>query len=180
MGKCANISPYMRKPLVIYVFATAPFWISLYMRKIWFSFFTSVKHLIFLSLRFSSSSSLRHFVPHYLPVPTSPPPSPLLSGSPRHPSLVIIWKGLGHQMNIILKVKLVLSFHAQKVCTFLGRLLKVKYKFWKHLNIVPYVALKFLCSFSYLSLVNFRLCFSAIGQFLRWLYHSYLPEQFLG
>ncbi len=35
---CANISPYMRRPLVIYDFATAPFWISLYMRKIWFSF----------------------------------------------------------------------------------------------------------------------------------------------
>ncbi len=38
MGKCANISPYMRRPLVINDFATAPLWISLYMRKIWFSF----------------------------------------------------------------------------------------------------------------------------------------------
>ncbi len=28
----------MRRPLVICDFATAPFWISLYMRKIWFSF----------------------------------------------------------------------------------------------------------------------------------------------
>jgi hypothetical protein len=28
----------MRRPLVIYDFATAPFWISLYMRKILFSF----------------------------------------------------------------------------------------------------------------------------------------------
>ncbi len=28
----------MSTPLVIYDFATAPFWISLYMRKIWFSF----------------------------------------------------------------------------------------------------------------------------------------------
>ncbi len=28
----------MRRPLVIYDFATAPFWISLYLRKIWFSF----------------------------------------------------------------------------------------------------------------------------------------------
>ena len=36
MKKCANISPYMRRPLVIYDFATAPLWISLYMRKIWF------------------------------------------------------------------------------------------------------------------------------------------------
>ncbi len=36
--KCENMSPYMRRPLVIYDFATAPLWISLYMRKIWFSF----------------------------------------------------------------------------------------------------------------------------------------------
>jgi hypothetical protein len=28
MRKCANISPYMRRSLVIYNFATAPFWIS--------------------------------------------------------------------------------------------------------------------------------------------------------
>ncbi len=33
-----NISPYMRRPLVIYGFKTSPFWISWYMRKIWFSF----------------------------------------------------------------------------------------------------------------------------------------------
>ncbi len=32
----------MRRPLVIYDVATAPFWIFLYMRKISFSFFTSV------------------------------------------------------------------------------------------------------------------------------------------
>ncbi len=30
---------YIRKPLVIYDFANSPFWISLYMRKIVFSFF---------------------------------------------------------------------------------------------------------------------------------------------
>ncbi len=30
MRKCATISPYMRRPSVIYDFATAPFWISLY------------------------------------------------------------------------------------------------------------------------------------------------------
>ncbi len=35
MRKCGNISLYMRRPLVIYDFATAPLWISLYMRKIW-------------------------------------------------------------------------------------------------------------------------------------------------
>ncbi len=39
MRKCGNISLYMRRPLVIYDFATAPFWISSYMRKIWFSFY---------------------------------------------------------------------------------------------------------------------------------------------
>ncbi len=34
MRKCTN----MRRPLVTYDFATAPFWISLHMRKILFSF----------------------------------------------------------------------------------------------------------------------------------------------
>ncbi len=41
MGKYFRIlfiSSYIRKPLLIYDFATAPLWISLYMRKIWFSF----------------------------------------------------------------------------------------------------------------------------------------------
>jgi hypothetical protein len=38
MRKCANIQPYKRRPLDIYDFATAPIWISLYMRKILFSF----------------------------------------------------------------------------------------------------------------------------------------------
>jgi hypothetical protein len=32
--KKIKFSPYMRRPLVIYDFSTAPFWISLYMRKI--------------------------------------------------------------------------------------------------------------------------------------------------
>ncbi len=39
MGKYLRISCYIRKPFLIYDFATAPLWISLYMRKIWFSFF---------------------------------------------------------------------------------------------------------------------------------------------
>jgi hypothetical protein len=43
MRKCANISLYMRRPLVIYDFATAPLWLSLYMRKIWFSFLSVQK-----------------------------------------------------------------------------------------------------------------------------------------
>ncbi len=38
MIKCLNISPYMKRPLFIYDFATARFWISFYMRKIWFLF----------------------------------------------------------------------------------------------------------------------------------------------
>ncbi len=36
MKKCASIYPCMRRPLVIHDFATDPFWISLYLRKIWF------------------------------------------------------------------------------------------------------------------------------------------------
>ncbi len=36
MGAVAN--SYMRRPLVIYDFATAPFWIFLYMKKKFFSF----------------------------------------------------------------------------------------------------------------------------------------------
>ncbi len=35
MGKYLPISSYIRKPFLIYNFATAPLWISLYMRKIW-------------------------------------------------------------------------------------------------------------------------------------------------
>ncbi len=38
MGKYLRISSYIRKPFLMYDFATAPFIISLYMRKIWFSF----------------------------------------------------------------------------------------------------------------------------------------------
>ncbi len=39
IGKYFRISSYIRKPFLIYDFATAPLWISLYMRKIWFSFY---------------------------------------------------------------------------------------------------------------------------------------------
>ncbi len=45
MRKCGNISPYMRRSLVIYNFTTAPFWIFSFMRKIWFSFL-SVQRII--------------------------------------------------------------------------------------------------------------------------------------
>ncbi len=37
-GKYLRISSYIRKLFLIYDFATSPLWISLYMRKIWFSF----------------------------------------------------------------------------------------------------------------------------------------------
>ncbi len=38
IGKYLPISSYIRKPFLIYDFATAPLWISLYIRKIWFYF----------------------------------------------------------------------------------------------------------------------------------------------
>ncbi len=43
MRKCANIQPYKRRPLVKYDFATTPFRISLYIRKIQFSFLSVQK-----------------------------------------------------------------------------------------------------------------------------------------
>jgi hypothetical protein len=48
MGKCANIYSYMKRPLVIYDFVTAPFWISLY--SIWgaFDFLLSVQSVLVL------------------------------------------------------------------------------------------------------------------------------------
>ncbi len=42
MGKYLRISSYIRKPFLIYDFATTPLWISLYVRKIFFFFFISV------------------------------------------------------------------------------------------------------------------------------------------
>ncbi len=42
MEKYLRISSYIRKPFLIYDFATAPLWISLYVRKIFFPFFISV------------------------------------------------------------------------------------------------------------------------------------------
>ncbi len=42
MGKYLRISSYIRKPFLIYDFATAPFWISLYMTKILYSFYQCV------------------------------------------------------------------------------------------------------------------------------------------
>ncbi len=42
MTKYLRISSYIRKPFLIYGFATAPIWISLYMRKIHFLFYKCV------------------------------------------------------------------------------------------------------------------------------------------
>jgi hypothetical protein len=39
MGKNLRLYSYIRKPFLIYDFSTAPLWISLYIRKIWFSFY---------------------------------------------------------------------------------------------------------------------------------------------
>jgi hypothetical protein len=47
-------SPYMRRPLVIYDFGTAPFWISLFMRKILF-YFSSVQAKKNFPLNFEES-----------------------------------------------------------------------------------------------------------------------------
>ncbi len=60
MGKYLRISSYIRKPFLIYDFATAPLWISLYMRKIWFSLSVYQGSIVtkFLNLR-------REFDVHY-------------------------------------------------------------------------------------------------------------------
>jgi hypothetical protein len=46
MRKCANIYSQKRRPLVIYDFATSPFWISLYIRKILFYFLSVWKGIL--------------------------------------------------------------------------------------------------------------------------------------
>ncbi len=48
MGKCFRISSNIRKPFLIYDFATAPLWISLYMRKVFILFFISVYSYLLL------------------------------------------------------------------------------------------------------------------------------------
>jgi hypothetical protein len=45
MGKYLRISSYIRKPFLIYDFATAPLWISLYMRKLLSSFLLVCAHI---------------------------------------------------------------------------------------------------------------------------------------
>ncbi len=46
--KYLRITSYIRKPFLVYDFATAPLWISLFMRKIWLNFFTSAAKKTFL------------------------------------------------------------------------------------------------------------------------------------
>ncbi len=79
MRKCANFSPYMRRTLVIYDFATAPFWIFLYKRNILFSFLSVyVHHLSFPSalladsfLPFLAFSKFLSCYSFFTPPPTS-------------------------------------------------------------------------------------------------------------
>ncbi len=68
MRKCANNSPYMRRPLVIYDFATAPLWISLFMKKIWFpllSVYTLQKHNTENSKQIFPEKELRGLSPKF-------------------------------------------------------------------------------------------------------------------
>ncbi len=51
MGKYLRVSSYIRKPFLIYDFATAPLWISLNMMKIWFYFLS-----VYTCLSFALSS----------------------------------------------------------------------------------------------------------------------------
>ena len=74
MRKCANISPYMRRLLVIYDFATALLRIYLYMMKIWFSFLSVylIIEIVFAAIvlllhKKSFFSSLRGGTGHLLP-----------------------------------------------------------------------------------------------------------------
>ncbi len=69
MRKFANISPYMTRPLVIYDFVTAPFWISLYMRKILFYFLSVYLPTCWISL---NSPHLAQIIPPPIPLTTYP------------------------------------------------------------------------------------------------------------
>ncbi len=73
MRKCANISPYVRRPLVIYDFATAPFWISLYMRKIWLSFLSVCSLSFGLSKRPSNKKKEKKMRKFYFSLARFPP-----------------------------------------------------------------------------------------------------------
>ncbi len=58
MGKYLRISSYIKKPFLIYDFATAPLWISLSMRKIWLSFLSVQRlRIYFLHCRYLEEMS---------------------------------------------------------------------------------------------------------------------------
>jgi hypothetical protein len=58
MKKCANISPYVRRPFVIYDFGTDPFWIFLYMRKIFLSFYPCIYALLMICNKWIPNSKM--------------------------------------------------------------------------------------------------------------------------
>ncbi len=101
MRKCENISPYMRTPLVIYDFATAPFWNSLYMRTILFSFLSVYPRLLLSHTPgyIPSSASLLLTLQAYsfLFLSHSRPCSFLFFSSP-HPSGLLLPFLLTHQV----------------------------------------------------------------------------------
>ncbi len=63
MTKYLCISSYIRKPFLIYDFATAPSWISLYMRKIFFSFYQCSWQVTGQAVR-HSCCSFHHSINH--------------------------------------------------------------------------------------------------------------------
>jgi hypothetical protein len=64
MGKYLRISSYIRKPFLIYDFATAPLWISFYMRKIRFSFLSVHTCTILDSWEFQKMNFGKVISPH--------------------------------------------------------------------------------------------------------------------
>ncbi len=65
MTKYLCISSYIRKPFLIYYFATDPIWISLYLRKIFFSFLSVYKYLVWIvyfpaAMIYSTSKSIHY------------------------------------------------------------------------------------------------------------------------
>ncbi len=97
MRECANIQSYIRRPLVIFDFSTAPFWISLYMRKIQFSFLSvQVRSCLYFTFKgwhiyvYSIRAIVRLCGVPYRVESTSPSTSayPLLTLAHSHPSTV--------------------------------------------------------------------------------------------
>ncbi len=77
-GKCANISPYMRRTLVTYDFAPDPSEFPFYMRKISFSFYqcanvTKNRHACLICF-FARLCPPRPIFPLLIPPATTAPP----------------------------------------------------------------------------------------------------------